>query len=59
MAGFGFGARALNGGWIWEPLAGQSTAAGHVVEAPDLRIGNSTHIFGPRNGVISVSSSRN
>jgi hypothetical protein len=27
---------AFDGGWIWEPLAGQSTAVGHVVEAPDL-----------------------
>ncbi len=27
---------AFSGGWIWEPLAKQLTAAGHTVEAPDL-----------------------
>ena len=27
---------AFAGGWIWGPLAGRMTAAGHVVEAPDL-----------------------
>jgi pimeloyl-ACP methyl ester carboxylesterase len=27
---------AFSGGWIWEPLAKRLTAAGHIVEAPDL-----------------------
>jgi pimeloyl-ACP methyl ester carboxylesterase len=40
---------AFGGGWIWEPLAKQLTAAGHIVEAPDLPGSGEDHT--PASGV--------